>query len=152
MLAICKSNLGSAIPSAERYLGEVDQTNYSPLSVGESYVVYALLFIFDRVDFLVRAPEQPPFWVPSSLFHLVDARASPDWELCITQSRSDYKVLFNAFKISHVMGYPLLVNDYNHYVGIAERNPVEVLRFMERELGCTPDSLKGLMVQKAQER
>lgn len=57
MLALCQANLGSAIPPKERYLGEVDQTNYSPLSVGEIYVVYALLFIFDRVDFLVRAPE-----------------------------------------------------------------------------------------------
>jgi hypothetical protein len=139
MLAICKSNLGSAIPSAERYLGEVDQTNYSPLSVGGSYVVYALLYIIDRVDFLVRAPEQPPFWAPSSLFHLVDARVSADWELCVTQSRADYKNLFDVFKISHVMGYPRLVNDYNHYVGIVERDPVEVLRFMERELDCTSD-------------
>ena len=139
MLAICKSNLGSAIPSAERYLGEVDQTNYSPLSVGGSYVVYALLYIIDRVAFLVRAPEQPPFWAPSSLFHLVDARVSADWELCVTQSRADYKTLFDVFKISHVMGYPRLVNDYNHYVGIVERDPVEVLRFMERELDCTSD-------------
>lgn len=139
MLAICKSNLGSAIPSAERYLGEVDQTNYSPLSVGGSYVVYALLYIIDRVDFLVRSPEQPPFWAPSSLFHLVDARVSADWELCVTQSRADYKTLFDVFKISHVMGYPRLVNDYNHYVGIVERDPVEVLRFMERELDCTSD-------------
>jgi hypothetical protein len=139
MLAICKSNLGSAIPSTERYLGEVDQTNYSPLNVGESYVVYALLFISDRVDFLVRAPEQPPFWVPSSLFHLVDARVSANWELCITQSRADYKTLFDVFKVSHVMGYSLLVNDYNHYVGIVERDPVEVLRFTDRELDFTSD-------------
>jgi hypothetical protein len=134
MLALCQANLGSAIPAKERYLGEVDQTNYSPLSVGENYVVYALLFIFDRVDFLVRAPDQPPFWVPSSLFRLVDAKIPADWEFCITQTRPDYKCLFDAFKISHVMGYPLLVNEYEHYIGIVERDPVEVLRFMEDEL------------------
>lgn len=134
MLALCQANLGSAIPPKERYLGEVDQTNYSPLSVGEIYVVYALLFIFDRVDFLVRAPEQPPFWAPSSLFRLVDARVPAGWELCITQSCADYRPLFDAFKISYVMGYPLLVNEYEHYVGIIERDPVEVLRFMEEEL------------------
>ncbi|HEY0287610.1 MAG TPA: hypothetical protein VGC62_11450 [Pseudomonas sp.] len=115
-------------------MGEVDQTNYSPLSVGENYVVYALLFIFDRVDFLVRAPDQPPFWVPSCLFRLVDARIPAGWEFCITQTRPDYKCLFDAFKISHVMGYPLLVNEYEHYVGIVERDPVEVLRFMGDEL------------------
>lgn len=134
MLALCLANLGSAIPTKERYLGEIDQTNYSPLSIGENYVVYALLFIFDRVDFLVRAPEQPPFWAPSSLFRLVDARVSAGWEFCITQARPDYKCLFDAFKISCVMGYPLLVNKYEHYVGIVERDPVEVLRFMEEEV------------------
>ena len=133
MLAFCQANLGSAIPTKERYLGEMDKTNYSPLSVGESYVVYGLLFICDRVDFLVRAPEQPPFWVPSSLFRLVDARIPAGWEFCITQSRPDYKSLFDAFKISYVMGYPLLVNEYEHYVGIVEQDPVEVLRFMEEE-------------------
>ncbi|WP_124367161.1 hypothetical protein [Pseudomonas sp. R1-43-08] len=134
MLAFCRTNLGSAIPPRERYLGEVDETDYSPLCVGESYVVYALLFIFDRVDFLVRAPEQPPFWVPSSLFRLVDASVPAGWEFCITQSHPDYKSLFDVFKISCVMGYPLLVNEYKHYIGIIERDPVEVLRFMEIEL------------------
>ena len=135
MLALCHANLGSAIPANERYLGEVDQTDYSPLSIGESYAVYALLFVFDRVDFLVRAPEQPPFWVPSSLFRLVDARIPAGWELCVTQARPDYKCLYDAFKISHLVGYPLLVNKYEHYVGIVERDPVEVLRFLEEELG-----------------
>ncbi|UII69860.1 hypothetical protein LVW35_19610 [Pseudomonas sp. HN11] len=134
MLAFCQANLGSAIPTTERYLGEVDQTDYSPLSIGESYVVYALSFIFDRVDFLVRAPEQPPFWAPSSLFRLGDARTPAGWEFCITQLRPGYKSLFDAFKISYVMGYPLLVNEYEHYVGIVERDPVELLRFMEEEL------------------
>lgn len=139
MLAICKSNLGSAIPLVERYLGEVDQTDYSPLKVGDSYVVYALLFISDRVDFLVRVPGQPPFWAPSSLFNLVDARVSADWELCMTQSKAEYKILFDVFKISRIMGYSLLVNDYNHYVGIVEQDPVEIQRFAERELDSTSE-------------
>ncbi|AZF53400.1 hypothetical protein C4J85_2916 [Pseudomonas sp. R4-34-07] len=56
------------------------------------------------------------------------------WEFCITQSHPDYKSLFDVFKISCVMGYPLLVNEYKHYIGIIERDPVEVLRFMEIEL------------------
>lgn len=133
MLALCLANLGNAIPKKDRYLGEVDRTEYSPLVIGESYVVYALLFICDRIDFLVRTPEQAPFWAPSSLFHLVDARVPSGWEFCITQSRPDYKCLFDEFKISCVMGYPLLVNEYEHYVGIAEQDPIEVLRFIEEE-------------------
>lgn len=133
MLALCQANLGSAIPTKERYLGEVDRTSYSPLNVGDCYVVYAMMFISDRVDYLVRTPEQPPFWVPSSLFRLVDARIPAGWEFSITQMRPDYKCLFDAFKISCLVGYPLLVNEYLHYVGVVEGDPVEVLRFMEEE-------------------
>lgn len=131
MLAKCKSSLGEAIPSSKRYLGEVDETDYSPLAIGESYLVYGLLFIFDRVDFLVRASDQPPFWAPSNLFDLVDSKVPSDWEICITQSSADYKVLFDVFGIHSVLGYSLLVNEYEHYVGLVEHEPREVLRFLE---------------------
>lgn len=134
MLAKCKSSLGEAIPPSERYLGEIDKTDYSPLTIGESYLVYALLFVFDRVDFLVRAAGQPPFWAPSSLFDLVDSKIPSDWEICITQSSSDYKVLFDVFGIHSVLGYSLIVNEYEHYVGVVEREPREVLRFLESTL------------------
>lgn len=95
--------------------------------------MYALLFIGDRVDFLVRAPAQPPFWVPSSLFNLVDSRAPAGWEFCMTKSRAGYEQLFDEFRIRCVMGYPLLVNEYAHYVGVIEQDPTELLRFMEEE-------------------
>lgn len=130
MLAICQHNFGSAIPQAERYLGEVDETDYSPLCVGASYVVYGILFIRDRVDFLVRAPEQAPFWAPSSLFKLVDANIPSGWEFCNTKNSNDYKVLFDLFSISCVVGYPLLVNEYHHYLGVVERDPLEIVRFV----------------------
>lgn len=131
MRAICRSGLGDAIPPSKRYLGEVDKTSYSPLTIGESYLVYALLFIFDRVDFLVRAPDQPPFWVPSNLFDMVDSKVPAGWEFCITQSSADYRVLFDTFGINYILGYSLLVNEYQHYVGLVEREPREVHRFVE---------------------
>ena len=139
MLAICRSNIGDAIPSSERYLGETNLTDYSPLIVGESYLVHALLFIFDRVDFLVGAPEQPPFRVPSNLFDLVDARVPAGWKMCITQSHADYRVLFDEFKIKYIIEYPLLVNECQHYLGLVERDPREAQRFMERKLECKLD-------------
>jgi len=92
MLAKCKSSLGEVIPPSKRYLGEADETDYSPLTIDESYFVYALLFIFDRVDFLVRVPGQPPFWVPSNLFDLADSKVPSGWELCITGSSADYRL------------------------------------------------------------
>ncbi|WP_458718228.1 hypothetical protein [Pseudomonas gregormendelii] len=130
MLAKCKSSLGEAIPPSKRYLGEVDETDYAPLTIGENYLVYALLFVFDRVDFLLRAPDQPPFWVPSNLFDLIDSEVPSGWEFCITQSSADYKVLFDVFGIHSILGYSLLVNEYQHYVGVVEREPREVLKFM----------------------
>ena len=134
MLAICRFNRGNAIPIAERYFGEMDQTDYSPLIIGNSYVVYALLFIFERIDFLVRAPEQPPFWAPGSLFELVDATIPSGWKFCVTQTHPNYRKLFNSFKINYIMGYSLLINEYQHYVGLVEREPREIQRFFEENL------------------
>ncbi|MHC2148958.1 hypothetical protein ACVI9W_004940 [Pseudomonas sp. 210_17 TE3656] len=131
MRAICKSSRGEAIPPSKRYLGELDQTDYSPLMIGESYLVYGLMFIFDRVDFLVRAPGQPPFWVPGCLFDLIDARIPLGWEFCITQTRTEYALLLDTFGINYIAGYPLLVNDYKHYIGVAERDPIELQRFID---------------------
>jgi hypothetical protein len=90
-----------------------------------------LLFVRERVDFLVATPELSPFWVPSNLFDVVDASVPAGWEFCITNMRSGYSVLFNMFGIGYIMGYPLLVNDYKHYVGVVEREPSELQRFIE---------------------
>lgn len=133
MLAICKSNSGSAIPLAERYLGETDQTSYSPLVVGEGYLVFALFFLFDRVDFLVSGPGQLPLWVPGKLFDLTDPKIPPGWEFCSTCLDSDYKVLFEVFGISYIFGYPLLVNEYQHYVGVVEHDSNELKIFSDEK-------------------
>ena len=131
MFAICISKFGSAVPKSERLLGETDETDYSPLRVGEGYAVYGLLHFCDRVDFLVGLPEQVPFWVPSSLFDLADASLPNGWEFCFTRSRKDYEALADVFKIKCIVGYPLLVNDYQHYVGLIEKDPKELRRFIE---------------------
>ncbi|KJH79018.1 hypothetical protein UB23_00475 [Pseudomonas sp. ES3-33] len=102
--------------------------------MGKNFLVYALSFIFDRVDYLLRAPDQPPFWAPSNLFDLIDSQIPSGWEFCITQSSADYRVLFDVFGIHSILGYSLLVNEYQHYVGIVEREPREVLKFMESTL------------------
>jgi len=130
MRAICRSNCGSAIPVAERYWGETEKTDYSPLRVGGEYLIYALLFVSERVDFLVGVPGQFPFWVPSSLFSLVDDEIPAGWKFCATQFHVDYKVLFEGFDVKCIVGYSLLVCEYRHYVGIVERDPVELERFV----------------------
>ena len=133
MFAKCKSNFGIAIPLAERYLRETDQTSYSPLVVGESYLVFALFFVFDRVDFLVSGPGSLPFWVPGNLFDLIDAKIPPGWELRSTRLDSDYKILFESFGISYIFGYPRLVNEYQHYVGVVEHDSNELQVFADEK-------------------
>jgi hypothetical protein len=133
MHVLCEFNIGRAMPSSERYLGETDQTDFSPLKVGESYLVFGLLFILNRIDFLVCAPSQNPLWAPSSLFKLLDARIPDGWKICMTQSNPDYVFLFDMFKIHAILGYPSLTNKYAHYIGILERDPNEVQRFFEEK-------------------
>lgn len=131
MLALCESIFGKRIPSSKRYLGELDETCYAPLVVGEIYSVYALLFIYDRVDFLVGEYGQPPFWVPSDLFILNDSGVPEGWGCCITQTDAEFKTLFEVFGIHFILGYTLLISDYQHYVGLVERDVNELQRFFE---------------------
>ena len=133
MLALCEFNTGKAIPLSERYLGETDQTDFTPLMVGEKYLVFGLIFIKNRIDYLVCETGQNPSWVPSSLFKLLDNRIPNNWEICMTQSKQDYSLLFDAFGISSIIGYSFLVNKYVHYVGLLERDPVEVQHFFEEK-------------------
>jgi len=112
----------------------MDQTNYSPMEKGEAYIIYAVLFIVDRVDFLVRAPQQPPFWAPSCLFDLVNSEIPAGWGFCDTRTNAEYRIVFDLFRISHIMKYSLLVSEYVHYQGVVERDPAEVRRFMELDL------------------
>lgn len=131
MLATCHSNSGSAIPLVQRYGEETDETDYSFLKVGSSYEIYALLFMLNRVEFLIRAPGVHPFWVPSCLFDLVYSQVPKNWELCFPNANADYKALFESFKINCILGYPLLVRDYKHYIGLLERDSRELVRFYE---------------------
>lgn len=132
MLAICKSQFGAAIPENERYFGELAETNYSPVKVGELYLVCAMFFVGDRVDYLV-CPDSSPLWVPSNLFDVVDCRIPSCWAFCETRKKIGYEALFDAFKIKYILGYQLLVRDYAHYVGVAEHDPYELHRFFSEK-------------------
>lgn len=131
MIAICKFNNGKALPAGERYFGETDQTNFSPLKIADRYVVFGMIFVMNRIDFLVCPSEQNPLWAPSSLFTLVETHIPKNWEICMTQSSTEYRVLFDTFKIHSIIGYSSLVNKYTHYVGLLERTPHELQKFFE---------------------
>ncbi|MFL9950208.1 hypothetical protein PQR68_29850 [Paraburkholderia agricolaris] len=48
---------------------------------------------------------------------------------CVTGQVRDYQRLLEAFGITALVGYDALVSDYHHYVGILERDPVQLQRF-----------------------
>lgn len=133
MFVLCEFNTGGAIPLLERHLGETDQTNFSPLKIGEHYLVFGLLFILNRIDFLVCPQGQNPLWAPSSLFKIIDSCVPDGWGICMTKSNADYQILFDTFGIHSVLGYSDLVNKYAHYIGVIERDSDEVQRFFEEK-------------------
>jgi len=134
MLICCKSNLGKSLPLTKRYMGETDQTIYSPLKKGDIYQVFAMFFIADRIDFLVCPPEAEPAWVPSILFDIIDYRIPNDWGILMTEKEKNYSELYDFFKISCIIGYKLIISDYNHYKGILEGDEVELIKFHREKM------------------
>jgi hypothetical protein len=131
--------LGAAIPPAKRYLGETDQTDYSPLVIGRNYFIFALIFICDRIDFLVCPKNELPLWVPASLFELSDRDLPEGWRVCDTRGSKGYEMLFENFGITYIFGYPLITRNYQHYIGLIERDPVALAEF-SKEMEKVEDS------------
>lgn len=131
MLVMCRSLSGEAIRSELRSMGETDSTKYDPMIIGDVYVVYGLLFLGQRVDYLISPCNGAPMWVPSSLFDVVDSSIPNGWMFCETKEAPEYSALFEYFRITHLIGYPLLVTEYRHYIGLLEGSHVELKRFSE---------------------
>ncbi|SIT35569.1 conserved hypothetical protein [Paraburkholderia ribeironis] len=128
MRILCQSNAGASLPESARCRGETDRTEFAPLKVGDEYIVYGLMFLFSRVDFLVCPGGTGPYWMPSNLFSVSDSTL-PAWRICLTAQVRDYQGLLATFGITALVGYDALVSDYQHYVGILERDPVHLQRF-----------------------
>lgn len=128
MRILCQSNTGASLPERARCRGETDRTQFSPLKVGDVYIVYGLMLRFSRVDFLVCPEGSGPYWMPSNLFAVTDS-ALPAWQICITGQVRDYQELLAAFGITALVGYETLVSDYQHYIGILERDPLQLQGF-----------------------
>lgn len=129
-----------------RCRGETDSTEFSPLKIGGEYIVYGLMFLPSRVDFLVCPDSTGPYWMPSNLFEVVDTTL-PAWRVCLTGHSQAYQVLQAEFGITAIVGYDTLVSDYQHYIGILERDPDHLQRFfLEKKL------VDGLIIDPEQER
>lgn len=68
-------------------------------------------------------------WMPSELFELIDAELPPQWSLCLTQTSSAYRFMFEQSNVFAIIGYRELTQNYDHYAGILERDPAELEKF-----------------------
>jgi hypothetical protein len=141
MQVICNSITGRSIPTIVRLPGESDETRFTPLVVGGKYIVYGLMFMCKRVDYLVSPDDNGPCWMPGNLFDVLDSFL-PDLEICLVEKDFNYRRLFTEFGITGLLGYSELVNNYDHYEGILERNPIHLYRFfthkkvMDEKVAC----------------
>lgn len=129
MLVICRSILGKYLPDHLRIMGETDDTDFSPMAVGREYKVYGLMFYANRTDVLICPAQNCPMWVPMSLFDIVDDKLSEKWSFIATENTEGYSDLFESFGIHAICGYFDLVQSYDHYIGILEREPEALQQF-----------------------
>jgi hypothetical protein len=66
--------------------------------------------------------------MPANLFTISNSLLPP-WQVCLPGQLEDYEELFDSFSITALIGYDGLVCDYQHYVGILERDPLHLRRF-----------------------
>ncbi|MBZ0097636.1 MAG: hypothetical protein K8F30_01050 [Taibaiella sp.] len=141
MQIICNANTGRIIPVFARLPGESDETRFTPLIIGEKYIVYGLMFMCKRIDYLICPDSNGPCWMPGNLFEVTEP-FTPRWEICLADKSCNYRKLFMEFGITALLGYDKLVNSYEHYEGILERNPIHLYEFfvhkkvMDEEVAC----------------
>lgn len=127
----CASIKGKEIPCEYRYWGEFDDTEYSPLVVGEEYLVYGFACVHNRIDYLVYA-SGAVLWAPGFLFKVKNREIPPDWVLNLTVNDPSYSQLLDEFGIWLICGYKTLAEDFAHYVGVLERGKSD-LKIFARE-------------------
>lgn len=129
MLVICNSISGKDLPDNARVMGETDETTFSPLSIGEQYKVYGVMFYASRTDVLLSPEGIDPLWVPSNLFTVIDDALPADWGCVFTEKKEGYIDLYETFGINAICGYLELIRSYKHYIGILEGEAVELQKF-----------------------
>ncbi|WP_118987371.1 hypothetical protein [Photorhabdus sp. CRCIA-P01] len=134
MLIKCIFNSGKNLPDDSRCFGETDETDYSFLEIGTEYVVYGLMLLSCRIDYLICPNKGNPVWIPANLCEIKDGKLSSNWSICITHLNDDYKVLYDNFKIQSIIGYSELVTSISHYIGIIERESEDLgVFFLEKQ-------------------
>lgn len=121
MIVECLSIYGKDVPEESRFPGESMEARYTPLKIGDSYMVFAVIFYRNRVDYLVDAGKGGPDWMPACLFSIKDGHIAPDLQMVDLTVDEQFASLCEHFGARFMIGYEAITRSYQHFVGLLER-------------------------------
>lgn len=129
MIIKCKENNIKIISIEKIGLSESQDTDYSFLKIKKEYIVYGIYHTSDSICFLIDIENCKPMWVPSFLFFMIENSIPDSWSFNMIKDNENYNELYSFFGIFSLLGYNELVNNYDHYIGILERDHKELHKF-----------------------
>lgn len=101
-------------------ISDDEGTYYSLKRDGTPYGVYGILFIKNRVEYLVCRTGWSPCFIPSQFFEITDPTLPTEFKICNTMYSNDYYHLYEHCGITCLIGYHELAYSIKHYYGINE--------------------------------
>lgn len=93
---------------------------YSLKRDGAPYGVYGILFIKNRVEYLICRTGGAPNFVPTQFFEITDPTLPAEFKVCNPMYDNDYYHLYEHCGIHCLIGYHELACSIKHYYGINE--------------------------------
>lgn len=138
MIVECLSIYGKDVPEDSRFPGESDEARYEPLKIGNSYMVFAIIFYRNRVDYLVDAGKGGPDWMPACLFSVKDGHIAPDLQMVDLTVDEKFTSLCKRFGARFMIGYEAITHSYQHCVGLIERDRDALDIFYQEKIRKSP--------------
>ena len=121
----CKNNEGSLFFRNAVKKGHDRKTVYKGVLINSNYIVYGIIFYEGSILYLLYDEYKMANWYPAELFEVTEGHIPKGW--C-------YNFLgYKEFGLSAVWGYNELVNDENHYDGLAEQENSAFELFLKRK-------------------
>jgi hypothetical protein len=130
VIVTCTGSKGSDLGQHSRGLHYSHKTHFD-LTVGKSYIVYAMSLINASLTVLVADDYDKPAWLPLGLFEVEDPRLPGHWEFAKGEAEPvDSSIGAVAWQAR--WGYHEVVQSDSHYYGLEDRD-VEALRVFYEE-------------------
>jgi hypothetical protein len=130
VIVTCTGNKGSDLGQHSRGLYYTHETHFD-LTIGESYVVYAMTLINWSLMLLVADDYDQPAWLPIGLFAVEDSRLPGHWAFAKGEAEAANSPI-GAVVWQARWGYREVVQSDSHYYGLEDRD-VEALRVFHEE-------------------